>query len=128
MKSTWMLPVLLAGIITATLLHTHKSDGSNEEKNIGEISEGLKAIQRDIPPATPLTLRPISVPTEVVLWCRYVMAPNYCSLNPKEKPDTVLYVCNINSTDSAIQNAIGTQSVIIRNKTANYQYILTRYH
>src|SRR4051794_37772961 len=115
MNNKFVFCCLLIAVIAASVLHQRKSSESNEEKNIDDLAEGLKGIESLLPVTTDFSLRLAPANTTAYLWCRYLLAPRYCSMDPKDNYDTVLSVCDIGKADSMAAGFTGNSKIIWQN-------------
>lgn len=123
MKQTLLLPLLLSVIAVAAMVHSVRVNTYPIEDNFDRLSKGLKNIGDVLPRGTNVSLRPVGMPIEDILFCNFLLAPR-CSRGSKEQRlDTALVICSLDTQDSLANMAMG-KTVIWANKDDNYKYYL----
>jgi len=124
MKGSHVLFVLVVAVVAATQMHLHKK--SEQGDRITKLAAGLEEVERFLPPNTSLTLKiPEVAPPESYMQWRFLLAPRYCSIQPKEHFDTVLALLNTNASDSAQHSVTDGRRIISYSTDGQYKYYLT---
>ncbi len=116
--------LILIAIVIATVQHANKT--TEQGNNIEKLAAGMKGIKEHLPPNSSITLKmPEGAPDAGYMWWRYILAPRYCSIHPKEKLDTVLAILNINANDSVAGSVTGNRKIIYSSNDGQFKYFLT---
>ena len=116
--------LLVLAIIIATIQHINKANPQGDK--IDKLDAGLKTVKEYLPPNANLTLKmPDGAGADLyILWC-YLLAPRYCSVDPKEHMDTALTILNINVSDSIEQGIMKNRKTICSSNDGVYKYYVT---
>src|SRR6185312_10662442 len=120
MKGSFVFILLLLAIVTATKQHVHKSNAQGDR--IDQLAAGLKEVEEHLPLNSSFAFKmPEGAPGDVYMLWRYLLAPRYCSIDPKERFDTVFTIFNTNVNDSAVLHLVNTSTVICSNTYGQYK-------
>jgi|GEM_PF-6945617 len=124
MKGVSVFILLLAAIVVATKWHVNKDNAQGDK--IDKLDAGLKEVKAHLPPGSSFKLKmPEGIPSDIYILWGYLLAPRYCSISPKENYDTVLTICNMNVTDSALHSITDHRKMICNSEDGQYKYFLT---
>jgi len=125
MKGSRVFLLLVIAIIIATVQHVNKHNEQGD--NIDRLAAGLRDVEKCLPRNSSFTfiIPETGIPVGGYMIWRYLLAPRYCSISPKEKFDTVLAICNMNTSDSALYSITANRKVICSSNDGLYKYYLT---
>lgn len=124
MKGGLVFIVLVVATVVATRQHINKSNPQGER--IEKLAEGLKEVNKYLPPGSNFKFNmPEGAPGDAYMLWRYILAPAYASIHPKEQFDTVLSICNTNISDSLIHALTDNRKVLCTSTDGQYKYYLT---
>jgi hypothetical protein len=124
MKGAYVFILLMAATAVATKWHVRKDNAQGDK--IGRLDAGLKEVKAHIPPGANFSVKmPEGTPPDVYILWAYLMAPRYASMIPKESYDTVLTICTMNVTDSAMHSITDHRKLICSSSDGQYKYFLT---
>jgi hypothetical protein len=127
MKGSRVFILLVMAIAFAAFQHTNKKNEQGDR--IDRLATGLKEVEKYLPPNASVTLKmPESAPPESYMLWRFLLAPRYCSIHPRERFDTVLAIINVNANDSVIHSIVDDRKVICSSNDGQYKYFLTCNH
>ncbi len=124
MKGSLVFIVLIVAVIAAARKHINKSNPQGER--IEKMADGLKEVRKYLPPNSSFKFNmPEGAPGDGYILWRYILAPAYASIHPKESFDSVLSICNMNISDSAIHSLTDNRKVLSSSTDGQYKYYLT---
>lgn len=124
MKGSLVFIVLVVAVVAATLQHINKSNPQGDR--IEKMADGLKEVKKYLPPGSSFKFNmPEGAPGDAYMLWRYILAPAYASIHPKEQFDTVLSISNMNVSDSAIHALTDNRNVLCTSTDGQYKYYLT---
>jgi hypothetical protein len=85
----------------------------------------LKEVKKVLPEGTDVAFYNEKLNFEVYLWCRYILAPHYASIEKDAKHDTALSVYDVQAPDSLVNAFVKPRKTIWQHKDGKYQYYLT---
>ncbi len=130
MKSIIVIPLILAAIVTATVMHSNRKITTPPEYYIGGLAHGFSGLEKVLPDHTNVSYRWVGEKFEisVYLWTRYLLAPRYCIAVDKQKPgfatDTEFIMSKAYISDSELHIFFNNKRILWSNRDTSYRYLL----
>lgn len=125
MKGYILFLLILLSIIISTLLYTNNFYNKKSDKMDG-MATALSTMKKRIPAHNNYSYRGEPGDVDAYSFARYLLAPQYLSIDPNVQFDTTLVIQYIKPLDSNLTLFVQSQHIIWHEEDTVYSYTLTR--